>query len=105
GSAIQGPARADLYWGAGDDAGKVAGRFRHQGRFVMLLPRELDIVEAGKRMPLPRPKPVISEAVASPRSDTKGNAEHGKPEPKKAMTKAAPKARQAQPLRPKSPRS
>ena len=28
GSAIVGPARADLYWGAGDDAGRVAGRIR-----------------------------------------------------------------------------
>src|SRR5207253_6910815 len=26
GSAIAGPARADLYWGAGDDAGRIAGR-------------------------------------------------------------------------------
>jgi membrane-bound lytic murein transglycosylase A len=61
GSAILGPARADLYWGAGDDAGRVAGRIRQQGRFVMLLPRELDMVEAGKLMPLPLPKPAIME--------------------------------------------
>ena len=57
GSAIVGPARADLYWGAGDDAGRIAGRIRHPGRFVMLLPRELDMVEAGRHMPLPVPKP------------------------------------------------
>jgi peptidoglycan lytic transglycosylase A len=43
GSAIVGPARADLYWGAGDQAGRIAGRIRHPGRFVMLLPRELDV--------------------------------------------------------------
>ena len=61
GSAIIGPARADLYWGAGDEAGRIAGRIRQQGRFVMLLPRELDLVEAGKQMPLPPPKPVITE--------------------------------------------
>ena len=61
GSAIVGPARADLYWGAGDDAGRIAGRIRHPGRFVMLLPRELDMVAAGKHMPLPVPKPKISE--------------------------------------------
>ena len=48
GSAIVGPARADLYWGAGDDAGRIAGRIRHPGRFVMLLPRELDLIAAGK---------------------------------------------------------
>jgi membrane-bound lytic murein transglycosylase A len=62
GSAIVGPARADLYWGAGDDAGRIAGRIRHPGRFVMLLPRELDMVAAGRHMPLPVPKPKIPEA-------------------------------------------
>jgi membrane-bound lytic murein transglycosylase A len=62
GSAILGPARADLYWGAGDRAGRIAGRIRHQGRFVMLLPRELDLVEAGRHMPLPEPKPVVAAA-------------------------------------------
>ena len=61
GSAIVGPARADLYWGAGDDAGRIAGRIRHAGRFVMLVPRELDMVAAGKHMPLPLPKPAIPE--------------------------------------------
>jgi membrane-bound lytic murein transglycosylase A len=64
GSAIVGPARADLYWGAGDDAGRSAGRIRHPGRFVMLLPRELDMVEAGKHTPLPVPKPKIPAAEA-----------------------------------------
>jgi membrane-bound lytic murein transglycosylase A len=57
GSAILGPARADLYWGAGDDAGRLAGRIRHSGRFVMLLPRELDMIAAGQTMPLPLSKP------------------------------------------------
>jgi len=61
GSAIVGPARADLYWGAGDDAARIAGRIRHAGRFVMLLPRELDMIEAGKHMPLPVTKPNIPE--------------------------------------------
>ena len=63
GSAIVGPARADLYLGAGDDAARVAGRIRHPGRFVMLLPRELDMIAAGKHMPLPMPKPKLSELV------------------------------------------
>jgi membrane-bound lytic murein transglycosylase A len=40
GSAIVGPARADLYLGSGDDAARIANRIRHSGRFVMLLPRE-----------------------------------------------------------------
>ncbi|MGA7488861.1 MAG: MltA domain-containing protein [Xanthobacteraceae bacterium] len=60
GSAIVGPARADLYWGAGDDAGRIANRIRHSGKFVMLVPRELDMVEAGRHMPLPAPKPKIA---------------------------------------------
>jgi membrane-bound lytic murein transglycosylase A len=65
GSAIVGPARADLYWGAGDDAGRIAGRIHHPGRFVMLLPRELDMVAAGREMPLPVPKPKIAEIEVS----------------------------------------
>jgi membrane-bound lytic murein transglycosylase A len=62
GSAIVGPARADLYWGAGDDAARIAGRIHHPGRFAMLLPRELDMIAAGKETPLPLPKPPILEA-------------------------------------------
>ena len=53
GSAIVGPARADIYFGAGDEAARIAGRIRNPGDFVMLLPRELDPVEAGRNMPLP----------------------------------------------------
>lgn len=57
GSAIVGPARADLYFGAGADAGRVAGRIRQAGRFAMLVPREIDPVVAGAAMPLPRMRP------------------------------------------------
>jgi membrane-bound lytic murein transglycosylase A len=63
GSAIVGPARADLYWGAGDDAGRIANRIHHPGRFVMLLPREIGMTEAGRHMPLPVPKPKVLELV------------------------------------------
>jgi membrane-bound lytic murein transglycosylase A len=61
GSAIVGPARADIYWGAGDRAGELAGRVRHPGSFAMLVPRELDPVAAGARMPLPPEKPPATE--------------------------------------------
>jgi membrane-bound lytic murein transglycosylase A len=61
GSAIVGPARADIYWGGGDAAAHIAGRIRQQGRFVMLLPRELDMVAAGRSMPMPKPKPPLAE--------------------------------------------
>jgi membrane-bound lytic murein transglycosylase A len=71
GSAIVGPARADLYWGAGDDAGRIASRIRHPGRFVMLVPRELDIVVAGSEIPLPVPKPKAAAPEAT-KKDGKG---------------------------------
>lgn len=38
GSAILGPARADIFHGAGEEAGRIAGATRHQGAFVALLP-------------------------------------------------------------------
>src|SRR5262249_60652592 len=42
GSANVGPARADLYFGAGEDAGRVAGRIERLGNFPMVLAREVD---------------------------------------------------------------
>jgi membrane-bound lytic murein transglycosylase A len=62
GSAITGPARADIYYGAGSDAGRISGRFRHNMRFVMLVPKSLDPVARGRKMPLPDPRP--SEKIA-----------------------------------------
>jgi membrane-bound lytic murein transglycosylase A len=38
GSAILGPARADIFHGAGEQAGRIAGATRHRGAFVVLLP-------------------------------------------------------------------
>jgi membrane-bound lytic murein transglycosylase A len=73
GSAIVGPARADLYWGAGDDSARIAGRIRQPGRFVMLLPRELDMIEAGRHMPLPVPKPKFLELEAHKHDNAKGD--------------------------------
>jgi membrane-bound lytic murein transglycosylase A len=57
GSAIIGPARADIYFGAGDEAARIAGRIKNPGDFVMLLPRALDPVEAGRDTPLPPERP------------------------------------------------
>jgi membrane-bound lytic murein transglycosylase A len=62
GSAITGPARADIYFGAGSDAGRVSGRLRHNMRFVILVPKSLDPVARGRKMPLPDPRP--SEKIA-----------------------------------------
>ena len=40
GSAITGPARADIFFGSGDDEGARAGDIRHAGDVVVLLPAE-----------------------------------------------------------------
>ena len=47
GSAIVGPARADIYFGAGDEAARMAGRIKNSGQFMLLLPREFDPVRRG----------------------------------------------------------
>src|SRR4051812_19771853 len=77
GSAIVGPARADLYLGAGDDAGRIAGRIKHRGRFSMLVPRELDLAAAASELPLPVPKPKIAESDGD-KPDDKGKESKGK---------------------------
>ncbi len=68
GSAIVGPARADIFWGAGDQAGQIAGRVHQSGKFAMLVPRELDPVVAGARMPLPpeKPPPPAEAMISTP---------------------------------------
>jgi len=39
GSAIKGAERGDIYFGSGDEAGKVAGVTKHPGRFFVLVPK------------------------------------------------------------------
>jgi len=65
GSAIVGPARADIYFGAGDQAGQLAGRVHNPGSFAMLVPRELDPVATGALMPLPQQRPVSAAPVSA----------------------------------------
>ncbi len=62
GSAITGPARADIYFGAGADAGRVSGRLKNSARFVIFVPKSLDPVARGRKMPTPDPRP--SEKIA-----------------------------------------
>lgn len=57
GSAIVGPARADLYFGAGNEAGQISGRLRNPIRFVLLVPNSLDPVAAARTIPLPQARP------------------------------------------------
>ncbi len=90
GSAIVGPARADLYWGAGEAAGRIAGRIRHPGNFVMLLPRELDLTAAGKHMPLPPVKPAIPEAANTGKAGGDGKPD-AQPKPDESKPPADPK--------------
>ena len=39
GSAIRGAARADIYFGHGEDIPHIAGRIKQFGKFVMLVPQ------------------------------------------------------------------
>jgi membrane-bound lytic murein transglycosylase A len=94
GSAIVGPARADLYFGAGAEAGKTAGRLRHNMRFVMLLPKSLDPEARGRKMPVPDARP--SEKIAKlfpqvdPLKDAPKDATKDTPKDQKSAAPTAP---------------
>lgn len=60
GSAIVGPARADIYFGSGEKLGSIAGRIKQPGRFVMLVPNKLNPV-AAVQIPLPPPRPTAAD--------------------------------------------
>jgi membrane-bound lytic murein transglycosylase A len=40
GSAIRGPERGDIYFGSGDEAGRLAGITKHPGSYYVLVPRQ-----------------------------------------------------------------
>ena len=100
GSAITGPARADLYFGAGADAGKVSGRLRHNMRFVILVPKSLDPTARGRKMPVPDPRP--SEKIAKlfpqvdPLKDQKAGAKPAEQDAKDTASAALPATSVAQ---------
>ena len=48
GTAIVGPARADIYFGSGEAIGHVAGRIKQHGTFVMLVPSSVMINASAK---------------------------------------------------------
>lgn len=79
GSAIVGPARADLYFGAGADAGKVSGRLRHNMQFVMLVPKGLDHVARGRKLPIPDERPSAKIAKLFPQTDPQKDKPAAKP--------------------------
>ncbi|MGH8599475.1 MAG: murein transglycosylase A, partial [Burkholderiales bacterium] len=47
GGAINGPLRADFFWGSGAKAGAEAGRMKQQGRFWVLLPNGYPVPQTG----------------------------------------------------------
>ena len=81
GGAIIGPARADIYLGAGEEAARAAGRFKHNGQFVMLIPNELDPDDEALGMPLPQPRPKDLSVVASITPPPAAAKAEAKPEP------------------------
>jgi membrane-bound lytic murein transglycosylase A len=105
GSAIVGPARADIYFGAGDEAARIAGRIKNAGDFIMLLPRQLDPVEAGRETPLPPERPStfsfnLGTTIEDPTAMEPGAADPAVsdvplPEPKPTIS-PAPKAKHRQ---------
>jgi membrane-bound lytic murein transglycosylase A len=84
GSAIVGPARADLFFGAGEEAGQMAGRIQQSGRFAMLMPRELAPSIMSASVPLPPAKPALLLASYAFRAVVPPK----KPEPSRALRPA-----------------
>ncbi len=68
GSAIRGPARADIYFGHGGNIPHIAGRIKQFGKFVMLVPKDVSVNDDKPAMiALPRPRPkelAVQEAMA-----------------------------------------
>jgi membrane-bound lytic murein transglycosylase A len=85
GSAIVGPSRADIYFGAGDQAGLVGGRIKQPGRFVMLVPREIDPFEKWRRVPMP---PLPPEPQIRPEGEPVASAAPGPASPPEAVSVA-----------------
>ncbi len=48
GSAIVGPARGDIFFGTGAEAGQIAGEIRHAARFTVLAPRGSDLARSAR---------------------------------------------------------
>jgi membrane-bound lytic murein transglycosylase A len=77
GSAITGPARADISFGAGADAGRISGRLRNNARFVMLVPKSLDPAARGRQMPVPDARPSEKIAKLFPQADSLKDQQKG----------------------------
>ena len=72
GSAIVGPARADIYFGHGEEISHIAGRIKQNGQFVMLVPQKRGYQWHGGRHKCP-----ASEAPAGDDCDSGCPVDHG----------------------------
>jgi len=89
GSAIVGPARADIYFGHGEEISHIAGRIKQHGQFVMLVPRSVAVKSSiDIPLPQPRPKDIVADATpvgsigaAAPLPDARESAPLPKPRP------------------------
>ena len=95
GSAIIGPARADIYFGHGEEVSHIAGRIKQHGQFVMLVPQSVAVsgtaVAAASDIPLPKPRPLMTvTAAARAAIETTGSV---RVPPPKAMPNPLPKPR------------
>ena len=85
GSAIVGPARADIYFGHGEEISHIAGRIKQNGQFVMLVPQNVPLggttVAVAKDIPLPKPRPGMVVTAAA-RATTPATANVTAPRPK-----------------------
>ncbi len=70
GSAIKGPERGDIYFGSGDDAGKLAGITKQPANFYVLLPRvAFPATGIGQEKPTASAAPVAPSGSLSQRAD------------------------------------
>jgi len=83
GSAIVGPARADIYFGHGEEISHVAGRIKQYGQFVMFVPQSVAVGGAvvAADVPLPRSRPQMTVTAAA-RSTTETTASIPAPKPR-----------------------
>ena len=67
GAAIVGPARADIYFGHGEEISHIAGRIKQNGQFVMLAPKSVAIngTAVATNVPLPKPRPAMTVTAAA----------------------------------------
>jgi membrane-bound lytic murein transglycosylase A len=83
GSAIVGPARADIYFGHGEEISHIAGRIKQNGQFVMLVPQNVAVSGAATatNIPLPKPRPGMTVTAAA-RSTTEATGSAPAPMPR-----------------------